>query len=119
MPYHHRMSGRFRILLLALLAVLATGMITHAADATAMSIRMALAGGGMDMADCTDCGPGHMDDDADAACDAACASSPFAGVIDDDPFGVPTFSLTRATRNGDRASGRHCRPDLAPPRPLA
>ncbi|WP_372071403.1 hypothetical protein P7L75_23140 [Tistrella mobilis] len=112
-----KMKRFTRILALTLLAVFAAGTVAHAAGATTMAVKMALAAAGaMDMGDCEGCGSGGDDGKSGATCDIICIS-PFAGTLNvEGSFLLPIATAPSAFGRYDFV-GCTGPPDPYPPRP--
>jgi len=107
--------GHLRTLLLsAVVALLALGMVAHAAGSRAMALDMAMAEGGtMDMAACADC-PEGGGSTAHAGCDPACTAAATA-VLKGADIAWPMAPSLRRDRPRGRALPRGLR---APPEPF-
>lgn len=106
-----------RLLVVALIALVAVWSVAHVGGATAMSLEMAAASSSpaMDMPGCPDCGAGKMDGRAGPSCDSICSAPVLADLVllpeitaalMDLPLRVPAHVPV----------GRSHRPDPHPPR---
>ena len=111
-----KMKRFTRTFALILLAVFAAGTVAHAASATTMSLKMALAAGGtMDMDDCEGCGSGGDDGKSGATCDIICIS-PFAGTLNAEGSFLRPVAATPSAFGLYDFAGRTGPPDPYPPR---
>ena len=113
--YWLKMVRLTRVFVFALLIAFTVGSVAHAASATAMSLKMALAGGSaMNMADCHGCASDHGGDDGGPGCDVICIA-PFMGSLA--PEGsVPMVAVTSpAARALYDHGGRTGLPEPYPP----
>lgn len=118
MGYLLDMSRLARTLLVALLAVFAASVVVHAASATTMAVKMALAdGGAMDMADCDGCGSGDAGDKSGPPCDIVCIA-PFVATVNAETAPAFPMSATAVTWVSRDFAGRTGPPDPYPPRTL-
>lgn len=107
-----------RIITFVLLAALATGTFVHAASATAMTVKMALAGaGGMDMIGCEDCGSGGNDSDLGTSCDIVCVT-PLMATVCAGKILLPPVVAPAVADGAYDVVGRNELPDPDPPRTL-
>jgi len=107
------MSKLVRTLVIVLLTVFAVGTVVHAASATSMAVKMALADtDGGNMGDCPDC---SGDKDAVPVCDQVCVT-PFVAMPVGSALALPAFTYSFAiTSLGDSVS-LSGPPDPYPPR---
>lgn len=107
------MSKLVRTLVIVLLAVFAVGTVVHAASATSMAVKMALADtNGGNMGDCPDC---SGDEGRVPLCDQVCVT-PFVAMPVGTAPALPVFAYNFAiTSLGDSAS-LSGPPDPYPPR---
>lgn len=104
--------------MVALLAVFAASVVVHAASATTMAVKMALAdGGAMDMADCDGCGSGDAGDKSGPPCDMVCIA-PFVATVNAEASPAFPMSATAVTWVSRDFAGRTGPPDPYPPRSL-
>lgn len=107
-----------RILMIVLVAAFAAGSVAHAASATSIAVKMALAGaGGMNMTDCEWCGTDGDDDDADGTCDLVCVTTLIA-TVGCDTVPQPPVMTHAAGESVCGFVGRTGPPEPYPPRTL-
>jgi hypothetical protein len=119
MGYLLSMFRLARILLVALLAVFAASGVVHAASATTMAVKMALADGdAMDMADCDGCGSGDAGNKSGPPCDMVCIA-PFVATVNAETALAFPMSATAVDWASRDFAGRTGPPDPYPPRNLS
>lgn len=112
------MSRLASTLLAALLVVFTASGVVHAASATTMAVKMALAdGGAMDMAGCDGCGSGDAGDKSGPPCDMVCIA-PFVATVNAETEPAFPMSATAVSWVSRDFAGRTGPPDPYPPRSL-
>ena len=108
-----------RILVVALLALFAAGLVVNATSTATMAVKMALADiDHRDMADCTGCDAGGNGYQGGLACDLACTAPFVADLGTESTLSAPA-AVSTVTSTGDYDFvGRTGAPEPYPPRTL-
>lgn len=100
-------------MIFVLLAAFALSTVSHAASATAMSVKMAV-GDATTMADCEGCGSNEGDDTSSTSCDVACVT-PLVAMMSAEKQLLSSSAQKSADGRNYSFFGRTGPPDPHPP----